>query len=513
MHYVIGIDIGTGSTKAIAMDTRGTILYTRHASYPTLVPHPDYSEQAPGLIWQAFVKCVSEVIMHLGHQPQAISLSSAMHSVIPVNDHGEPLMNMITWADNRSAAIATRIKNSAPGKLLYEQTGTPLHPMSPFCKIIWLRENMPDIFKATKKYISIKEFIWFKLFGVFEVDHSIASATGLFDIIHLKWNDNALRHCEISPAELSVPVSTSFSRREVLASVRDVLSVSEQVPFFIGASDGCMANLGSLAIAHGTAALTIGTSGAIRVASKTPTVDFAAMNFNYRLDEETFISGGPINNGGVILKWYAEKFLKKTLSSGEDYDDILNDLKTTPPGADGLIFLPYLLGERAPIWNSDSCGMFFGMRTRHTQEHFTRAVLEGICMALFHIGNTMEEAGLVIERINVSGGFVRSHDWLQLLADIFGKPVILIREEDASAIGAIYLAMKGCSMIASYDQLLNEKPLTFVPDLNHHKIYVERNFPLYKNLYRHVMLDMAIWNEAQSSADVVQAHASNVIKS
>ncbi len=215
---------------------------------------------------------------------------------------------------------------------------------------------------------------------------------------------------------------------------------------------------------HGTAALTIGTSGAIRVASKTPTVDFSGMNFNYRLDEETFISGGPINNGGVILKWYAEKFLKKTLATGDDYDDILNDLKETPAGSDGLIFLPYLLGERAPIWNSDSCGVFFGIRTRHTQEHFTRAVLEGICMALFHIGNTMEEAGLVIDRIHVSGGFVRSHDWLQLLADIFGKPVVLIREEDASAIGAIYLAMKGQSIITSYDQLLPGKSLTFSPD-------------------------------------------------
>ncbi len=105
-----------------------------------------------------------------------------MHSLIPVDDHGKPLMNMITWADNRSAAIATKIKNSALGKMLYEQTGTPIHPMSPLCKIIWLRENMPDIFQAAKKYISIKEFIWFRLFGAFEIDHSIASATGLFDI-------------------------------------------------------------------------------------------------------------------------------------------------------------------------------------------------------------------------------------------------------------------------------------------------------------------------------------------
>jgi gluconokinase len=513
MQYLIGIDIGTGSTKAVALEHHGKILHTEHVAYPTISALPQFSEQDPEIIWEAFIQCVSRLTTHLKQKPTALSLSSAMHSLIPVDNKGRPLMNMITWADNRSADIATRIRNSATGEILYEQTGTPIHAMSPLCKIIWLRENAPEIFQSTAKFISIKEYLWFKLFGFYEIDHSIASANGLFDILQLKWNDHALRLCQISADQLSVPVSTTFNRKNILPDVADLLNTPSETPVFIGASDGCTANLGSLAIAPGVAALTIGTSGAIRVANTSPTYNFEGMNFNYRLDEETFISGGPINNGGVILKWYVQQFLKKPLETGADYQAVLDDLKTTPAGADGLIFLPYLLGERAPIWNSDSCGTFFGIQTRHTQAHFTRAVLEGICMALFHIGKSLEESGLAIHKIHVSGGFVRSHDWLQLLADIFGKRIVLISHEDASAIGAIYLAMKGLGLITSYQELLQKDPLIFNPDLENHKVYMERNFPLYKNIYKNLKLDMAIWNEQNSSESPSSEIQPNILKS
>jgi gluconokinase len=513
MKYLIGIDIGTGSTKAVALDATGKILHSEHVAYPTLTPQPQFSEQAPEIIWQAFIKCVARTIAHLRQQPEALAISSAMHSLLAVDGNGNPLMNMITWADNRSADIATKIRNSSKGEMLYEQTGTPVHAMSPLCKIIWLRENMPETFQTAAKFISIKEYIWFKLFGTFEVDHSIASATGLFDILSLQWNDNALSLCQLSVDKLSAPVSTSFHRKNVLGNVAALLNIAAGIPFVIGGSDGCMANLGSMAIKPGTAALTIGTSGAIRVANASPTYNFAGMNFNYRLDEETFISGGPINNGGVILKWYVQQFLKRELITAEDYYEVLNDLQVTPPGSDGLIFLPYLLGERAPIWNSDSCGVFFGIQTRHTQEHFTRAVLEGICMALFHIGNGLEESGLLIDKIHVSGGFVRSHDWLQLLADIFGKPIVLVSHEDASAIGAIYIAMKSLSIISSYDELLPKSPLVFKPQMEHHKVYLERNFPLYKNLYKNLMLDMAIWSEQQNAEVMPDKLSSDTLKS
>ncbi len=495
MEYIIGIDIGTGSTKAVAVLTTGEVVCTAQVSYPTLHPKPGYSEQAPELIWQAFIKCIQRVVTQLQHQPKAIALSSAMHSLICADENGQALMNMITWADNRSSSIAEKIRASSSGEMLYEQTGTPIHAMSPLCKIIWLRENEFALFDQTHKFISIKEYIWFKLFGVFEIDHSIASATGLFDIEKMLWNVNALQRCEMTAEKLSSPVNTSHMRSDVLKSIHQHLGIDQSIPFLIGGSDGCMANVGSFAISPGIAALTIGTSGAIRIAHSTPTLNVDTMPFNYRLDENTFIIGGPINNGGIALKWYVESLLKKELKSSSDYDEVLNESIIISPGSNGLIFLPYLLGERAPLWNSEACGVFFGIDSSHTQSHFTRAVMEGILFALYHVCKTMEESGIQINEIHVSGGFVQSEIWLQLLADIFGKKILLIRAEDASAQGAAFLAMKKLKLIDDYKVLMPESVTTYIPNNDHHTIYNEKIFPVFRNLSKTLKLDMAVLHE------------------
>lgn len=494
MDYILGIDIGTGSTKAVSVNRSGLVIHTEQVAYPTMSPKPGYSEQAPEIIWQAFVKCIQRTVKVQNGSPLAISLSSAMHSLIAVDQHGTPLMNMITWADQRSAEQAERVRNSSLGEILYEQTGTPLHAMSPLFKLLWLKENSPDMYAKADKFISIKEFIWFKLFGVYEIDWSLASANGLFDLDACEWNKNALQLCELSAEKLSTPVSTSHTRSSPLADAASLLSVGSDTVFVIGSSDGCLANLGSFATSSGIAALTIGTSGAIRVASNHPTHNFNAMTFNYRLDENTFISGGPINNGGIVLKWYMQTFLKKELLSPSDYHEIIHEIQHVAPGAEGLIFLPYLLGERAPLWNSDACGAFFGIRPHHTQAHFTRAVVEGICLALYHIAQRLEESGLDIKQVHVSGGFVHSEEWLQVLADIFGKPIILIHPEDASALGAAYLAMKKLGHINSFEELRPKEQKSFLPREVNHSRYQEKVFPLFKSLSLSLTLDMAIAN-------------------
>lgn len=487
--YLLGIDIGTGSTKAIAVDHQGTVLFATHVAYPTLQPLPGHSEQAPELIWQAFVKCVQNITSRLGN-PIAISLSSAMHSVLPIASDGKPLCNLILWSDNRSAAIAERIKNSALGEVLYEQCGTPLHAMTPLCKILWLKENAPDIFALTSKFISIKEYIWFQLFGEYEVDHSIASATGMFDIEGLHWNNNALQLIDISKEQLSTPVSTGFQRK-LDATVARQLHLAANSTFVIGSSDGCLANLGTQATRSGIAALTIGTSGAIRVTRDRPVFNFESMPFNYRLDEETFISGGPVNNGGVALKWYAENFLGTKLETVDDYQKLLGLIPSVEPGSNDLIFLPYILGERAPIWNSEACGVFFGMTAQHHRAHFTRAVIEGISLALYHVSRALEK-NEAIKQINVSGGFVRSTEWLQVLSDIFGKEICLVHSDDASAIGASYLAMKSLGMIKSYDEIGMNVSARFYPDMTRHRHYASHVFPKYERLYNLLKDEMVI---------------------
>jgi gluconokinase len=482
MDYILGIDIGTGSTKAVAVGADYKAFDSSQVFYPTMTAKPGYSEQNPETIWNAFCKSIEELSLKLAANPAAISLSTAMHSLIAVNKKGIALAPMMTWADSRSISIADRLLSTGEGMELYQATGTPIHSMSPLCKIIWIRENDPELFENTYKFISIKEYIWFKLFHTFECDHSIASCTGLMDVHDLQWSSLALTTAGLDEGRLSRLVSTSHSRKDRV----DKLSMSflpPEIPFVIGASDGCLANLGTGAIKPGTAALTIGTSGALRLASKRAVFNPQAMTFFYRLDEEIFINGGPVNNGGIALKWHLKNLYNKEELSTADYDIALANAGQVPAAAEGLIFLPYLQGERAPIWDSKSCGNFFGIGLKHRTAHFTRAVVEGICYALNDVLLSLEASGEQITQLNVSGGFVTSTIWLQILADITGKKLLLVSTEDASAVGAAYLAMKTLQVSTGYSNPAHAGEKWIFPAEGNHLIY-QKYFKRYKNLYQ-----------------------------
>ena len=443
-------------------------------------------------IWQAFIFCIKDILSKTGSQPAAISLGSAMHSLIPVNENCEPLYNMITWADIRSAEVAQTLQESAEGERIYKATGTPIHAMSPLCKIIYLKENEPDLFKKTVKFISIKEFIWYQLFHQFEIDYSIASATGLFNIQSLQWDTPTLVVAGINETHLSQPVNTEYKRTDVLEEKAALLGIDKEMPFIIGASDGCLANLGTLCILPNVAAVTIATSGAVRVATPKPVHNYEAMLFNYLLDKDTFISGGPINNGGITLKWFIESFLKKKLEN--DFEKVFNSIETVPAGCSGLIFLPYLLGERAPVWDSKSCGVFFGIKMQHTETYFLRAVVEGVCYALFDVMKMLEKES-PIDVIRVSGGFTKSEIWIQLLATITGKKVQLLQTEDASASGAGFMALKVLNKISSYESLLsNEFEQVFLPDMEAHQLYLQY-FSVYQQLYKNLKTSMHLLHQ------------------
>ncbi len=480
MKYVLGVDIGTGSVKAVAVDLQCRSFEVCQRHYPTSSPQPGYSEQNPEEILNAFIDSLREIIKKIGSQPLAIGLSSAMHSVIPVDENCCALAPMMTWADNRSSGIASDLRASDRGINIYLTTGTPLHAMSPLCKIIWLRENEPRLFAKTHKFISIKEYIWHKLFNEFKIDHSIASCTGLFDINNLCWNTDALDVAGISPDSLSGPVPGSYCHTLGNSASNPILNFLEPgVSFVIGASDGCLANLGSMADRPGVAAITIGTSGAVRVASSKPLPNEKAMTFSYILDEQTFICGGPVNNGGIAIQWWLKNLNLGTTAN--DYARLFEQIASVPAGSEGLIFLPYLTGERAPIWDSKSSGTFFGVRLQHTQSHFSRAVLEGICYALNDVLEAVQQSAEPVLQINVSGGFVKSELWLQTLADITGKKLVVMQTEDASAIGAAFMALKASGFIDTYPTQGSDFK-SFTPNPETAAVYA-KSFDIYKRLY------------------------------
>jgi gluconokinase len=354
--------------------------------------------------------------------------------------------------------------------------------MSPLCKIIWLRRTASSIFKNAFRFVSIKEFIWYKLFNDFQVDHSIASATGLFNIQKLLWNKASLKRSGINEDQLSEIFPTNFIRKDMISSSASLLNLPADTPFCIGASDGCLANIGSYAIEPGIAALTIGTSGAVRIANASPVFNFKAMTFNYVLDEKTFICGGPVNNGGNVVQWLFKALLNIQAPGVKDYEELFKAVETVPCGCNGLLFLPYLNGERAPLWDEKSCGCFFGIRSHHTNAHFLRAALEGVCYALKSVLQALEKSTIVLKQLNVSGGFIHSKTWMQILSDITGKKICLVQTEDASAIGAAVLGMKAINLLNDYS-LQNLKDSVIIdPCLENfdlHKTY----YKTFKNLY------------------------------
>jgi gluconokinase len=434
----LAIDIGTSNIKVLVVDAEARELFSNQLPCVTHHPQAGFSEQDPEKIYSDVCRIIESCPTEIKKGISFISLSSAMHSVMAVDEKGDPLTPLIIWSDLRSKEESNSIRKD---KQLIDQltkTGTPVHPMSLLCKIMWWQKHQPEIVKRAHKFIGIKEYIWFRFFRCYEVDHGIASATGLFDSEKKSWFDPALELAGINNDKLSAPVSVYHHRSITNKTLLTELGLSSAVPVIIGSSDGCLAQLGSGAMDSTSLSLTIGTSGAVRRVVREKNVIFNPLVFRYLLDEDTVIEGGATNNGAILMDWFQKTFLNEKISA----DEFIERAFTAPPGANGLIFLPYIYGERAPLYDPDASGVFLGMHQQHRQEHIMRALLEGIVFVLHDIAALIEKSSGLYEHIVASGGFVRSHKWLQLVADVFGKPVCIPQREDASAWGAALLGFR-----------------------------------------------------------------------
>lgn len=479
--YVLGIDIGTGSCKVLAVDFQGNTIAQADAFYPINTPSPNFAEQDPERLWDAFATCVHRILHTVGMSPKAISFSCAMHSLLLIDAQNKPLTPVIIWSDRRSEDVAHALRKSKDGERIYTHTGTPVYSMSPLCKIMWFRQMQPEVFKKAARFVSFKEFLWFRLFGEWQVDYSIASATGLMDIRMYEWYVPALELAGIQIHQLSRLMPTNYMRAGPVSAPDGFPSLGADTQFCIGGNDGCLANVGSFAVQEGIGALTIGTSGALRIAGKSPVYDFDSMLFNYILNTGTYIAGGPINNGGVVIKWLLHTFFNTEKPQNEDYHRLFDMVSQTEAGCDGLIFLPHLLGERTPVWDEQAHALFFGIKASHRLPHFVRAGVEGVCFAIKSILEIMETKGAQIDEIHVSGGFTKSIAWVQMMADITGKKLVLMDSSDASALGAAYICLQ--TLHPETADVIKPTPLsTFTPEPTVQTAY-RKNFHVFQKLY------------------------------
>ncbi|MEC1179675.1 gluconokinase [Metasolibacillus meyeri] len=461
-EYMLGVDIGTTSTKAVLFTVQGAIIEQANIGYPLHTPDISTAQQDPQEIWQAVLRAVSTIMAkHADKKLAFISFSSALHSVIAIDENDQPLTPVITWADNRSEGWARKIKNELNGHEVYLRTGTPIHPMSPLCKIAWLTHEHPAIAKKAKKYIGIKEYIFKKLFDKYVVDHSLASAMGLMNLQKLEWDEEALQIAGISKKQLSTLVSTTQCFQGCNEQLAHQMGIDPQTPFIIGAGDGMLSNLGVNAIGKGEVAVTIGTSGAIRTVIDKPQTDNKGRIFCYALTENHWVIGGPVNNGGMVLRWIRDEFASSEIETAkrlgiDPYEVLTKIAERIRPGADGLLFHPYLAGERAPLWNPDVRGSFFGLTMAHKKEHMIRAALEGVIYNLYTVYLALRECmDGPVTRIQATGGFARSETWRQMMADIFESEVTVPESHESSCLGACILGLYATKRVDSLHVVAN----------------------------------------------------------
>jgi gluconokinase len=347
---------------------------------------------------------------------------------------------------------------------------------------MWWKENEREIFEQAHKFISIKEYLLLKLTGKYIVDHSIASSSGMFNIRTMQWYEPALDIAGITKERLSEPVSIFNSYTSMPGKVVKRFGLKQQVPIVVGSSDGCLANIGSGVTIDGGIALTISTSMAVRITCPAPYYDDANSLFNYAIEPGKYACGGGSNSGSLLLKWMAESLLES--KELQDPEKFMQKALTAPAGCDGLMFLPYLLGERAPVWDADATGVLVGLRFHHQQQHVMRALVEGLTMNAFIIIERLLPVAGNYKIIKASGGFTNSAEWVQMLADVSNLEVTVDTTADASAMGALMVAGFSTGNFHSLDTPLQSKQeiLTCSPREKEHNIY-NKNYQAFKKLY------------------------------
>ncbi len=441
---VLAVDLGTTSTKAVVFTPDGTALGEGDAGYPLAEPEPGAAVQDPEVVWDAVGDAVATATAAAGRvELIAVSFSGAMHGLLGVDAAGEPVGPLLTWADSRAARVASRWRGGTSEvdaaridvAALQRRTGTPVHSMSPLVKLAWLRRERPGLHAAVARWGGVKEFVVGRCTGRRVTDASCASGTGLRDLTSRTWDAEALDLAGIGPDALDQLVDTTDLVGHLTDRVADAWGVPRGLPVVAGAGDGPLANLGLGAVRPGVLACSIGTSGALRLAVDRPAVDARGRLFCYELTRQRWVVGGAITNGGVVLDWAAESF-------GADAATLLAEAADVPPGADGLLAVPHLLAERAPRWDGGVGGAFLGLRREHHRGHLTRALLEGVCLQLRLVLESVREAGMAVDEVRATGGFARSGFWRGLLADVLGVAVGYPEGQQGSAWGAALLGLQ-----------------------------------------------------------------------
>lgn len=433
MKYLIGIDIGTSGTKTVKFDVGGNIIKSKTAEYPISQPQNGWAEQNPEL----WAKAVFETLEYVGLDNVAgIGLSGQMHGLVLLDENNEVIRPAILWCDQRTSAECDEITEAIGREKLVEITASPAMTGFTLSKILWVKNHEPENFKRCRHILLPKDYIRFKLTGEFATDFSDASGTQLLNIKDRCWAGELLNKFGISKDFLP----KLYESCEITGYYKDI-------PVAAGGGDNACTAVGCGTIKNGRAFTTIGTSGVVYAHTNVPVIDNAGRTHTFcsAVPNEWHIMG-VTQAAGLSLKWFRENFTKDL-----SYADIDESVKKVPVGAEKLLYLPYLMGERTPHLDSNARGVFFGISAIHKREHFLRSIMEGVSYSLRDCLEVLKENNVNVKDMTVIGGGSKSGVWKEMLSGVFNLPVKTSNCSDGAALGAAILAGVGVGIYESID--------------------------------------------------------------
>jgi len=450
MSYVIGIDLGTSAVKALLVGRNGTVAAEATRSYPLYHQHSGWSEQQPEDWVTATLEVLKELAGSNGVSPdqiEGLSFSGQMHGLVLLDGEGNPLRNAILWNDTRTTAQCREIESGLGAKLL-SVTRNPALEGFTLPKILWVRQHEPAVFEQAKLFLLPKDYVRYRLTGELHMDYSDAAGTLLLDVAGKVWSSDVLEAFGL-PASFCPPLVESHGLvGTLLPEIAERAGLRASTKVFAGGADNACGAIGSGILSEGLTLSSIGTSGVILSYEEDKSKDFAGkVHFFNHGKEDAFYAMGVTLAAGYSLSWF-----KKTFAPGESYDELLGGVDEVKPGSNGLLFTPYLVGERTPHADSAIRASFIGIDGSHERKHFARAVMEGITFSLNESVAMFREAGKTVDTIVSIGGGAQNPVWLQMQADIFDAKVVALQNEQGPGLGAAMLAAYGCGWFESLEQ-------------------------------------------------------------
>ena len=477
----IGIDLGTSASKFLLVDEVGRVLNTVTKEYPLSFPRPGWSEQDPAHWWQACLAGVPELLAGFdAKQVAGIGVGGQMHGLVALDAAGNVLRPAILWNDGRTAAQVDYLNETVGNDKLSAWTGNIAFAGFTAPKLLWMRQNEPDLFARIAKILLPKDYLVYRLTGVHATDYSDASGTLLLDVAHKRWSSEMLDLCGVTEAQMPTLFDSWQPVGTLTAAAAAALGLPTDVVVCAGAGDNAAAAIGTGTVGEGRCNISLGTSGTVFISSEQFRVDphnalhaFAHADGGYHLM-------GCMLSAASCNKWLCEEILKTS-----DFADEQADITDEKLGENHVYFLPYLMGERSPINDTNARGTFTGMTMDTSRSDMVQAVLEGVAFAIRDSFEVAKSLGIEIPRSNICGGGAKSSLWRKIFANVLGIPLDMVKTEQGPGYGAAMLAMVGCGKFKSVQEAadkLVEVASTTEPDAALTAKY-EARYQNFKKLY------------------------------